>query len=163
MVGVYILIPKQYLSLPPFLERTSFPPLATRRFLLLLCPVCLNSFLFCIYLTPVLLPISLFKPFPFLPFSFPFLPFSLTLSLFFISPFHIFCLQVTLAEDSPGGGGYFPIYRPLDSCHSDKCTDLLGRGKGGKVPRHYCSLLLWRVHEIKRMYLDSRTHCLFIT
>ncbi len=28
---------------------------------------------------------------------------------------------------------------------------------------HKCSLPLWRVHEIKRMYLDSRTHGLFIT
>ncbi len=26
-----------------------------------------------------------------------------------------------------------------------------------------CSLPLWRVHEIKRMYLDPRTHGLFIT
>jgi hypothetical protein len=30
--------------------------------------------------------------------------------------------------------------------------------------RHYfCLLPLWRVHEIKRMYLASRTHGLFIT
>jgi hypothetical protein len=27
----------------------------------------------------------------------------------------------------------------------------------------YCSLPLWRVHEIKRMYLAPRTHGLFIT
>ncbi len=26
-----------------------------------------------------------------------------------------------------------------------------------------CLLPLWRVHEIKRMFLDSRTHGLFIT
>jgi hypothetical protein len=28
---------------------------------------------------------------------------------------------------------------------------------------YYCSLPLWRVHEIKRMYLAPRTHGLFIT
>jgi hypothetical protein len=28
---------------------------------------------------------------------------------------------------------------------------------------NYCSLPLRRVHEIKRMYLAPRTHCLFIT
>jgi hypothetical protein len=31
------------------------------------------------------------------------------------------------------------------------------------ILRHYCSLPLWRVHEIKHTYLASRIHGLFIT
>jgi hypothetical protein len=38
------------------------------------------------------------------------------------------------------------------------------RGKMVLLPENrLCSLRLWRVHEIKRMYLASRTHGLFIT
>jgi hypothetical protein len=33
----------------------------------------------------------------------------------------------------------------------------------GRINEYICSLPLWRVHEIKCMYLASRTHGLFIT
>ncbi len=76
-------------------------------------PFCLNSSIFCIYLT-LLLPLFSFS-FPFLPYSSPFLPFSFTFSPFLFFAFSYFFPLMTSADirPSPRGGGYFPIYRPL--------------------------------------------------
>ncbi len=98
---------------PPLLKMIFFSPLATCRFSTpIVAFFFLNSSLFCIFFT-LLLPLFSFS-FPFFPFSFPFLPFSFTFSPFFSSPFHIFSPKChRLIFPPSGGGGYFPVYRPL--------------------------------------------------
>jgi hypothetical protein len=51
------------------------------------------------------------------------------------------------------------------SIHEHDCPDCYvhDRLDDRDIRGVYCSLPLWRVHEIKRMYLAPRTHGLFIT
>ncbi len=67
---------------------------------------------------------------------------------------YVFCSTVIMIIQ-----GSFSVH-PL-SCQrnmSEDGTDITVASVGGN-----CSLPLWRVHEIRRMYLASRTHGLFIT
>ncbi len=99
---------ENYIYPPPLLKMILFPPLVKKYFLLLLCPFCNNSALFCIYFT-LYFPTSKFSvSFPFLPFtpifplSFPFLPFSLTVSRVF--PFHFLLNDISWHSPPPGRG-----------------------------------------------------------
>ncbi len=107
--GVYILVQKQYLFPPPPSENDIFPFFAACCFSALIEPF---SSLFCTYFTLLLL-ISLF--FLLFSFSVSFLSFCLAFPPFFLFPFSYFFPQMRWADISPppGGGGYFPIYRPL--------------------------------------------------
>ncbi len=92
---------------PLFWKLYSYPLLGHIIFWLLSWLFCLNSSLFCIYFTLLLPPPSHFLS-PFLFFLLHFSPFSLCLFIFF-PPYDIGWYFSPL-----GGGGYFPIYRPLE-------------------------------------------------
>ncbi len=108
IAGAYIWFKKDIYS--SCLENDAFPPLATRRFLLLSCSIYLNSFLFCTYL-PFYFLFSLFlSPFSL---SFPFLPFCIAFSSFFSSPFHIFPPNdIACYSPTPEGRGIFQYIDP---------------------------------------------------
>jgi hypothetical protein len=83
---------------PPFPKMIFLPLLRHFVFLLLLCPFCLHSSLFCIYL----------------PFYFRFSLFLSPLSSFIFSPIFLFLFSTSASISPPGEGGVFPpIYRPL--------------------------------------------------
>jgi hypothetical protein len=132
--GVFILPWKQYLFCPSF-RKIIFPPLMT-------C----NFFCFCRALFALILPYFAFiLPF-YLPFSlFPLSSFFFPLSCIFVSLF-ILILQNDISADyflPTGGGGSFPIYRPLSVCSEKSCTDSLS----------YCSCLAYNVLYVTQLRL----------
>ncbi len=72
--------PKLYLFLPPSFGKYVFPPLVTCHFLLVLCPFCLNSPIFCAYFTLFTPVFSFSSPFVFV---FTFYPFVSSPFIFF--------------------------------------------------------------------------------
>ncbi len=100
------MVQKRYLFPPSPSENDIFSPLTTHRFLTPWWPLCLNSSLFCIIL-PFYLPFSHFLSpfFRFLKYIFP----------LFLFAFSYFFPQMTLADIPPPQGGYFSIYRPLQT------------------------------------------------
>ncbi len=137
--GVYILFRKRYLPPPPF--RTAIC------FLLLLCPFCCNSSLFCIYFT-LLLSIFSFS-FPFLSFSIPFLPTSI---YFLFLPFSFLFLPFF-----PLSSFYFSIFPyflfPLHIFPPNEICLYSPRGgkNMGETPRNR-----YRTCCIKRQYWEVR-------
>ncbi len=128
--------------IPP-LPKIIFSP-SKHVFWLLLCPFCLNSYLFCIYFTLLL---SIF--FTLSSLSFQFLNLSRTFSIVFSSHFHTyFFLQMTSAKiPLPQGGGYFPKYRP---CFLD------GHSPGWNAFHYWGSYICIKICEFRPARRDKR-------
>ncbi len=98
---------------PPLSENDIFPPLAIR-FELKLFPLCLSSFLFCIYFT-----LLLYNCFPLASFLSCFFLFLKHLRPFSLPLFHIFFPNDVGQYSSPGSGG---IFQYIDPCCTHSCS-----------------------------------------